>query len=61
MNDKKELKNCPFCGGDAQVIKTKDLSGWWYGECKSSPCFARQLASPTKEQAVEMWNKREAQ
>ncbi len=58
MSKKTDIKRCPFCGGEAHIVKTKDLSGWWYGECKSSPCFSRQLASPTEEQAIEMLNKR---
>lgn len=56
MKDK-ELKGCPFCGGDAKVVRTKDLSGYWYAEC--TKCYSRQLAySKDKQEAADMWNKR---
>lgn len=52
-----DLKPCPFCGSKGRVTRTKDLSGYWYGEC--SKCYARQLAySKDREEAVALWNTR---
>ena len=54
--DKTPANPCPFCGGEAQMLRTKDMSGWWYGEC--TKCYARQIASETEEEATAAWNKR---
>ena len=53
------IRNCPFCGGEAQIVRTKDTAQWWYGECTKPPCYARQLASSTEEEARFMWNRRD--
>ena len=53
----KEIKPCPWCGSEAQVVRTKDLSGYWHGEC--TKCYARQLAySKDQSEAVDRWNDR---
>lgn len=52
------LKNCPFCGGKSELKRTRDNAQWWYGECTKSPCYARQLASPTAKEAADMWDRR---
>ena len=51
------MKPCPFCGGEGQVIRTKDLSGYWYSECKK--CYMRHLAySKDPQEAADRWNTR---
>jgi Lar family restriction alleviation protein len=56
--EKTELLPCPFCGGEGGVVRTKDIAQWWYGECRKAPCYSRNLASQTKEEAVARWNTR---
>jgi len=58
MTDNKELKSCPFCGGDGDnVIVTRDTSfdtHWVFCQkCKSSSGHYK-----TKEEAVAAWNNR---
>lgn len=69
---KKEIKKCPFCGGEARLkMENKRDVGWTiWGECKS--CYAKttgycvSLKSDTalediercKEKASEAWNRR---
>lgn len=60
MTDKKELtelKPCPFCGGFARVATT--CAHWYNVWCMNSECYAQGGMSPIKEDAVEMWNKRD--
>ena len=50
-----ELKKCPFCGGEAELE--------WEGDsyvisCKE--CNAEMAFEPTRESAVEAWNRRVA-
>lgn len=58
MKENEEIDKCPFCGGDALAVQTKDFSGWWYVECSKPPCYARILASDTKQKAINQWNTR---
>lgn len=64
----KQLKLCPFCGGEAILVATSGCSGLiaCIGECKietskfwDSPMTKRE-SERTKwhEQAVEAWNRR---
>ena len=60
-----ELKPCPFCGGEAEVVPHKffseALKAWkvdCYGiECKNCHTSGYQFWG-TEEQAVKAWNRR---
>jgi Lar family restriction alleviation protein len=49
-----KLKPCPFCGGDDCVVDTTGFN--YYVTCLK--CEARGPLEGTKEEAVELWNKR---
>lgn len=53
---KNVLEECPFCGGVGRIEATNGTGRGWYGEC--STCYARQLASETKQEAIGKWNSR---
>src|SRR5213592_3719603 len=53
-----EIKGCPFCNAAAELVRTKDGSGYWFAQCKGWNCGARIFARPTFEEAGEFWNKR---
>ena len=49
---KKELKPCPFCGGEAEIV---GYTIFW-ATCKE--CTAETKDFDTKEEAIEAWNRR---
>ena len=49
-----ELKPCPFCGGEARVFQTFDLT--WEVYCCN--CTARIFDIPDDKEAIEEWNRR---
>jgi Lar family restriction alleviation protein len=58
-----ELKTCPFCGGEAEVIE--DEEPCYYGsssvyrvECKKCPTSFGGWHFNNKQQAITAWNKR---
>ena len=51
------FKKCPFCNGEAVMIKTKE--GKYVIEC--TKCSARAAESDTIERAMERWNRRARQ
>ena len=53
-----ELKRCPFCGGEAGIIKYMD--GTYCVECKNDNCnmIAMTVLADTEARAVEIWNTR---
>lgn len=53
-----ELKTCPFCGGKAEI--TNYPNGWWSIGCENKDCNMVTMTpmTPTKERAIELWNKR---
>ena len=56
-----ELKNCPFCGGPAELYTTRHVpSGTdWTPRCKAKSCCGRLAKKfSTKEAAVAYWNRR---
>lgn len=55
----KELKQCPFCGGEAYVQKHDfDMLNSTYGViCLECCCETYQFYN-TQEMAIEAWNKR---
>lgn len=52
-----ELKRCPFCGGEAELIKRKSnfpyIHGVWCIGCKCRTSFEK-----SEEIAIEKWNNR---
>lgn len=48
----KELKKCPFCGGEAEIAGYKIF--WVI--CKE--CTAETKGFDTREEAIEAWNRR---
>ena len=51
-----EMKQCPFCGGEAQIAEFGRYSVFCSKQCCEQP-----VAYPDKETAIEDWNKRTAQ
>lgn len=54
--DNYELKPCPFCGGEVELMNSIDLPLEWTVSCKKCRCKTRYYYSPEK--AVEDWNLR---
>lgn len=53
-----EIKECPFCGGEAYVVKDETQQLYkWRVEC--SCCFANTDNFFEMKKAVEAWNRRE--
>lgn len=52
-----ELKPCPFCGGEAEVVKNPDFVDV---SCKNINCrgYACCLHHKKKKDAIEAWNRR---
>ncbi len=55
MTDKKKLKPCPFCGGEAKVVKADITYTVMCIQCPAT--IGRQWYAERKE-AVEAWNRR---
>ena len=56
MNNE-DLKPCPFCGGEAELVKAHFFGGDLYaGRCGN--CAATSEFEATKEEAVDKWNRR---
>ena len=56
-----ELKNCPYCGGEAELYRTKHIpNGFDYTpRCKKSGCCGRLTKKyGCKDTAVDFWNTR---
>lgn len=53
VNNSYNLKPCPFCGEQAELIET--LNGW---AVVCDNCGAGQYAYDTKEEAADAWNRR---
>ena len=51
------LHNCPFCGGDAELVA--DGAGVYAG-CASKQCLIKPITDtyPTKRDAIRAWNRR---
>ncbi len=57
--DKLKLKPCPFCSGEALVVKVKLCENPYVVVCQSEKCGASiGVYSGTREAAVEAWNRR---
>ena len=70
-NDSRKLLNCPFCGGEAEVVSTHyrdEGLTLWQVRCKTRPydvdggkeCYTADsfISFDNKEQAIEAWNRR---
>lgn len=55
--NKEKLKPCPFCGGEAEIIKAQFLGGDNYA-CRCVDCVAQSAFCWTEEKAVAEWNRR---
>lgn len=55
--DKIELKPCPFCGGEARVLK----DGLPYVVIECERCFGRTNCNVTEKEAIAAWNTRHEQ
>ena len=63
---KTELKPCPFCGGKAERKETYKITGsgrlmpQYYIKCGNGRCglYVATCNRDTKEEAVEIWNRR---
>ena len=54
-----ELKKCPFCGGDAEVVQHNTYKRDWTPRCKQTSCCGRlQKKFAYKELAIKFWNRR---
>lgn len=57
-----ELKPCPFCGGEAQLMEAKIGSNWWtvickhYEDCPVNPVGRNAYAAEID--AIDAWNTR---
>lgn len=51
----RELKPCPFCGGEAKICGTREIGMSWIA-CKS--CIGQTTCYDTEEEAIEAWNRR---
>lgn len=52
----KELKPCPFCGGEAKIIENNHYTDIHSVMCKN--CFSETDRYHTQEEAMAQWNKR---
>ena len=50
-----ELKKCPFCGGEASIIRYHHIKAAY---CYCAVCKVRMPNSLTSEEAIEAWNRR---
>lgn len=55
----REIKSCPFCGGEAKLYKNVPLTAFGVG-CINEKCAvnAPYLNFDTPEEAIEAWNTR---
>ena len=51
-----ELKPCPFCGGEAELLIVPGKQTKWVIRCRK--CFANNGAFVSDHDAVEAWNRR---
>lgn len=59
-----ELKPCPFCGGEAEIVDNGEVrtNKYYFVDvnCKDMNCrgYSSCLEYKTKQQAIEAWNRR---
>ena len=52
------LKPCPFCGGDAMIVKVEGSSYPYSVQCIDIDCSCRTDNFKKYEDAIKSWNKR---
>lgn len=60
VNPKEEIKSCPFCGCEAQILKSH-ISPYaiaYIPECMNPGCNSTMDRFCTEEDAINAWNKR---
>lgn len=56
----KELRRCPFCGGEAKLLTHKECNTTYYGvHCEITGCCSISTLYLSEEQAIEAWNRRD--
>jgi len=50
-----KLLPCPFCGGEAVLVRDEPTNGWCFIECT---CCASHGSMTDKKHAIEAWNTR---
>ena len=55
----KEIKPCPFCGGEARDYQSPQRNGEPLYFVACIECLAASCCYPTREEALMMWNKRD--
>ena len=57
--DKQELKPCPFCGGEAELVDTGYWSSVICKQCRTtSNAFVHSAKYCSADKATEAWNRR---
>lgn len=54
-----ELKRCPFCGGEANLVEKDGLPGWSYWRVVCGCCLIGTEEYPLKSAAIKAWNRRD--
>lgn len=57
MNLNNELKQCPFCGREAEL--RHDEEGFSYVVCANDGCYVRTAGDLNDDAAIRNWNKRD--
>ena len=54
------IKPCPICGKPARLWGSENVNGgpYYYACCSDMDCGCNQFGKPTKEEAIENWNRR---
>lgn len=63
MSNENELLGCPFCGGEAEAVKSPLQLGLWRVGCKITGCLGRMplhatWGFTTEAKAIVAWNRR---
>ena len=54
----KELKPCPFCGGEAETLTAESMHGGYLFVIMCDDCCSRGGVYDTEAEAIEAWNTR---
>lgn len=59
---KVELKPCPFCGGQPEIVTPEETDGqYWFIACTNDNCWGIAVSDfcETESEAIDKWNHRE--